>query len=610
MAIGSYRRSLEAQPDYLPSLYNLGLVLHETDRFEEAEACFRRVAALDPRDADALFHFGVLLHRRMRLDEAADTFRQALRQAPDNAHLWMRLGDVGVARLTGTSLREAAQCFRKAIELQPDLAVAHFSLGQVHGLDGRHDEALRCYQAALRLQPGTAAYAASLLSEMQQLCDWSRLEELCGFLRAGAIAQPPQPVHPFDMLSIPSTPAEQLACAKNFSRALAGTVARDRERLGFRFDPPRGGRLRVGYLSAEFHAHATAYLAAELFELHDRGRFEVLAYSYGPDDGSAIRARLRRGFDRFVDVRALPHAEAAAAIHADKVDILVDLKGYTIHARPEIMALRPAPVQVNYLGYPGTMGAGFIDYIVGDHFVTPAPQADRFSESLAILPDCYQVNDRRRQRAETPARRELGLPGEAFVFCCFNQTYKLLPEVFAAWMRMLESVPGSVLWLLEWNPWVAQNLRREAAARGVDPSRLIFAPSLPLAQHLGRLSAADLFLDTLPYNAHTSASDALWAGLPLLTCAGETFASRVAASLLAAVGLPELVTHSLADYEALGLRLARAPAELAALRARLASNRATAPLFDTPRFVRHLETAYEAMWRIHAAGGAPRLIEL
>ena len=609
-AIAMYRRSLEIESDYLPALYNLGLVLHDTDRFEEAEACFRRIIAIDPSDVDALFHLGALLHRRLRLEEAAETFRLALRHAPDNPQLWMRLGDVYVSLFTDNSLQKAADCFRKSLELQPNLANAHFSLGRVHHFADRLDEAVRCYQAALELEPATVAFAASLLDEMQQLCDWLRLDVLCEFKRRSAVEQPAQPPHPFGLLSIPSTPMEQRACAQNFSRLLGGTMARERQRLSFRFDRRPKERRRIGYLSAEFHAHATAYLAAELFELHDRSRFEIFAYSYGPDDGSAIRERMQRSFDHFIDLRSLSHADAATAIHADEVDILVDLKGYTIHARPEIMALRPAPVQVNYLGYPGTMGAEFIDYIVGDRFVTPVSRAGEFSENLVIMPDSYQVNDRCRPIARTPSRRDLGLPDAAFVFCCFNQSYKILPDVFAVWMRLLEAVPGSVLWLLKWNPWVAQNLRREASVRGVDPSRLIFAPLLPLAEHLGRLSAADLFLDTLPVNAHTTASDALWAGLPLLTCAGETFASRVAGSLLAAIGVPELITRSLAEYEALGLRLARAPGELAELRRRLSRNRDAAPLFDTPRFVRHLETAYEAMWSIHSARGAPRLIEI
>jgi protein O-GlcNAc transferase len=585
-------------------------VLHETDRFDEAETCFRRVVAIEPSDADALFHLGALLHGRMRLEEAALTFRRALQHDPDNPHLWMRLGDVGIARLTNGSLREAAECFRKALELQPGLANAHFTLGHVHHFEGRLDEAVRSYQAALKLEPETVAFGASLLTEMQQLCDWSRLGELCESQRRSAVEHPEQPVQPFGLLSIPSTPMEQLACAQNFARSLAGSVASDRKRLAFGFDRAPQKRRRVGYLSADFHAHATAYLAAELFELHDRSRFEVFAYSYGPDERSPIRARMQRSFDRFVDVGSLSHAEAAAAIHADGVEILVDLKGYTIHARPEIMALRPAPLQVNYLGYPGTMGADFIDYLVGDRFISAVERAGDYSEKLVLMPDSYQVNDRRRPIAERPSRQALGLPENGFVFCCFNQTYKILPDIFAVWMRMLGAVPGSVLWLLELNPWAAQNLRREASARGVDPSRLVFAPLLPLSEHLGRLSAADLFLDTLPVNAHTTASDALWAGLPLLTCAGETFASRVAGSLLAAVGVPELITRSLAEYEALGLRLVRAPGELAALRRRLSRNRDTAPLFDTPRLVHHLETAYETMWRIHRSGGAPRLIEI
>lgn len=311
LAIESYRCSLAIEQDYLPSLYNLGLVLHETERFEEAEACFRRVIAIDPRDVDALFHLGALLKRRIQLEEAARTFRLALRHAPENPHLWMSLGDVGVARLTQDSLREAAECFRKALELRPGLAAAHFTLGHVHHFGGRLDEAVRSYQAALKLAPEMVAFGASLLTEMQQLCDWSRLGELCESQRRSALEQPEQPVQPFGLLSIPSTPVEQLACARNYARSLAGSVASDRKRLAFGFDRAPQKRRRVAYLSAEFHGHATAYLAAELFELHDRSRFEVIAYSYGPDDGSPIRARLQRGFERFVDVRSLSHADAA-----------------------------------------------------------------------------------------------------------------------------------------------------------------------------------------------------------------------------------------------------------------------------------------------------------
>jgi predicted O-linked N-acetylglucosamine transferase (SPINDLY family) len=646
-AAQSYRRSIEIAPDYADSLYNLGLVLRELGQLEEAERCFRRAAEIDPRDAETLAHLATLLHEARRFEEAGQAYRLALEIAPGNAYLWLRLGslscqtghtaeadrcygealerdpdlaaapefaaaqnDLGCALFGVERLDEAAECFARAVQLQPGYADAHFNFGVVHSLRGDNERALACAETALRLQPGNPTFAAKVLTEVQNLCQWPRLDELYGLLRRNAQRAEQRPFNPFCMLSIPSTAAEQLRCAVKFSDMHAHDVADDRRRLNFNFNREPRSRLRIGYLSADFHRHATAYLAAELFELHDRSRFEVIAYSYGPEEGSEVRARLKSGFDRFVDVQSLSHAEAAAAIHADGVEILVDLKGYTVHARPQIMALQPAPLQVSYLGYPGTMGADFIDYLVSDRFISPVERAGDFSEKLVLMPDSYQVNDRRRKIARTPSRQALGLPGDGFVFCCFNQAYKILPEVFSAWMRMLQAIPGSVLWLLDLNPQATQNLRHEASGRGVDPSRLIFAPVLPLAEHLGRLAAADLFLDTLPVNAHTTASDALWAGLPLLTCAGESFASRVAGSLLAAVGMPELVTRTLAEYEALGLRLARAPVELAGLRNKLSRNRDAAPLFDTPRFVRNLESAFEVMWGIHRSGGAPRLIEL
>jgi predicted O-linked N-acetylglucosamine transferase (SPINDLY family) len=413
------------------------------------------------------------------------------------------------------------------------------------------------------------------------------------------------------MMAIPSSSADQLRCAQNWVANRLASIARLRDGLGFRF--PRGpkSRLKLGYLSADFHQHATAYLIAELFELHDRTRFEIWAYSYGADDGSALRQRLVRACDRFTDIGSSSYEAAARQIYADGIDVLVDLKGYTRGARTQILALRPAPIQVNYLGFPGTLGADFVDYIITDRFITPPDQEPFFTEQLVYLPDCYQANDRQRPIAEqTPTRRECSLPETGFVFCCFNNTYKITPEVFTIWMRLLQKLPDSVLWLLEANPAVATNLRREAAARGVALERLVFAPRMSLAEHLARHCRADLFLDTLPVTAHTTGSDALWAGLPVLTCAGETFASRVAGSLLTAIGLPELITHSLAEYEARALHLAVHPNELAALRERLAQNRLTAPLFDTPRFTRHLETAYRMMWEIYLKGEPPRQIKI
>jgi len=346
---------------------------------------------------------------------------------------------------------------------------------------------------------------------------------------------------------------------------------------------------------------------AELFERHDRERFEVFAFSFGPDGGSPMRRRLEKAFDHFIDVRDISDADVARQIAELGVHVAIDLMGYTKHCRPGILAHRPAPVQVNYLGFPGTMGADFIDYILVDPFVVPLDQQPFFTEKLVHLPDCYQVTDSKRERADrTPSRADYGLPEEGFVFCCFNNNYKITPSFFEVWMRLLQAVPGSVLWLSGDNDTAERNLRREAEERGVDPERLIFAPRVEYADYLERYKLADLFLDTLPYNAGATASDALWAGLPILTCAGRSFAARMAGSLLHAVGLPELITTNLEDYEALALKLATEPEVLGALRTKLAENRDTAPLFDTDRFRRHIEAAYEQMWQTWEKGEAPK----
>jgi predicted O-linked N-acetylglucosamine transferase (SPINDLY family) len=369
----------------------------------------------------------------------------------------------------------------------------------------------------------------------------------------------------------------------------------------------RHDKLRAAYLSADFHRHATAYLMAELFERHDRSRFEIIGVSFGVDDKSETRKRLVAAFDQFYDVRGKSDEEVAKLLHDLQVDIAIDLKGYTEDARPGILAFRPAPIQASYLGFPGTMGVEFIDYIIADKTVAPFEHQPFYMEKIVHLPDCYQVNDTKRKIAErTPTRQQAELPQQGFVFCCFNNNWKITPDVFGVWMRLLHAVEGSVLWLLGDNESTERNLRMEAQARGIDPVRIVFASRLPLDEHLARHRVADLFLDTLPYNAHTTASDALWAGLPVLTREGTAFAGRVAASLLHAIGLPELVTHSIEDYEALALRLARDPSLLQGYRNRLATNRLTHPLFDTERFRRHIEAAYLQMWEIWQRGEQPR----
>ncbi|HEX6690242.1 MAG TPA: acetylglucosamine transferase, partial [Burkholderiales bacterium] len=464
-----------------------------------------------------------------------------------------------------------------------------------------HEEAAASLEQALRLAPNAPYTLSHLVWTEISTCRWAgveaRIDALRSKVREGRVA-----AEPFIFVAVSADPEEQRLCAARHVREKA--PPRPALWQGVRY---RHERIRVAYLSADFHEHATAQLAAGLFERHDRARFELTALSYGPDDGSAMRRRLAGAFERFVDVRSRSDEEAARLLRELEVDIAVDLKGHTTGARQAILARRPAPLQASYLGYPGTMGAPYVDYLIADRVVVPEAHQPFYSEKLVYLPDCYQVNDAARPIApRTPSRADAGLPAEGFVFCCFNNNFKILPPLFAVWMRLLGAVPGSVLWLLEDSAAVKRNLQAAAQAAGVAPGRLVFAPRLPPAEHLARHRLAGLFLDTLPYNAHTTASDALWAGLPLVTCAGSAFAGRVAASLLQAAGLGELATSSLEEYEALALRLARDPGALGELRGRLAAGRTSAPLFDTDRFRRHIEAAYVTMWEAWQRGEPPR----
>jgi protein O-GlcNAc transferase len=407
---------------------------------------------------------------------------------------------------------------------------------------------------------------------------------------------------PFVFLGFSNDAALQLACARQY-------ISRE---VPYRPSPLWTGqtwqneKIKVAYVASGFHNHPTAYLTAELLEIHDRSRFEILGVSLGPDDGSEIRARLIRAFDQFHDVRPNSDQEVARLLNELRVDIAVDRSGYTTGARPGIFAARPAPIQVNYIGFPGTLGAKFYDYVLADATVLPFDRRPFYTENIVHLPISYLVNDSKRPRAaRTPTRGEAGLPEQGFVFCCFNNSYKITPPVFDIWMRLLRQVEGSVLWLYYDRGAAEPNLRREAAARGIDPARLIFARRIDFADHLARHRLADLFLDTLIYNAHTTAADALWMGVPVVTCPGESFAGRVAASLLQAIGMGELVTASLDEYERLALRIAQEPALLKELAERRQRNRTSHPLFDTDRYRRNLESAYQRMWQTWQEGGAP-----
>ncbi len=600
-ALTAYERALALEPGLATLHTEIGNILRLEGRFDEAIAAHRRTIAVKPDCAEAWGHLAVTLQSLGRWSEAFDAYRKAIALAPDYAEAYSNLGVL--LQLMGKSA-EAIAAYRTATTLNPRYGLAHFNLGGTLKDLERLEEAIQAFRQALACEPDLAAARFQLCNVRLHACDWRGLEkgiaDCLASLRRDSVR-----VSPFPILAMSADPAVHLEHTRLWARGL--TVA-PRDVLPRRqIDaPPESRRIRLGYLSSDFQRHATGSLIAELLERHDRTRFEVFGYCFSADDGSDMRKRLLAAFDRFVDVRKLSHADAARRIHADGIDILVDLKGYTKDARTEILAHRPAPLQVNFLGYPGSTGADFIDYIIADAFVAPMEQQPHFTERIVHLPSCYQPNDRRRQISPTvPSRAACGLPEMGFVFCSFNSAYKITQDVFGIWMRLLDAVPGSVLWLLDADTLAKANLQREAVARGIDPSRLVFAPKLRMQEHLARQRLADLFLDTLPVNAHTTASDALWAGLPVLTCAGRAFIGRVAGSLLHAIGLPELITHTLGDYEALAQRLATDASLLRDLRDRLDRNRLTAPLFDSERYARNIESAYAHMVRLHAAGRPP-----
>lgn len=628
-AVESFRAAIGLRPTFAEAHYNLGNALRDSGDPERARQAFLDALKLRPELAEAhnnlgnLSFFagdpaGAIPHYRRALQlrptltaawfnlgnalKAGDQFTQALqayqevgRHEPTHAGAYNNAGEV-LERLNRPA--EAAECYRLSASYDPGLFQPRRNLGSLLLLQGRMAEAMALLEEALKLRPDSPEILATLVHARLHVCQWDGLADLIAQLRRVADRGLPPP---FMMATLPLSNAEQTAAARRW----AGTFA---VAPGAQFTPrarDRGERLHVGYLSGDFHGHATAFLFAEILELHDRAQVHVTAYSYGPDDESLMRQRLTAACEDFVDLRGTTDREAAELIHEDGVDILVDLKGYTEGARTKILAYRPAPVQVNWLGYPGSMGTPFIDYVIGDDVIgPPAFQAD-CDERIVRLP-CFQPNDRKRARPEAgPSRRELGLPEDGVVFCCFNNSYKIMPPVFAIWMRLLRRVPDSVLWLLEANAAVRSNLLAEATTSGIDPARLVFAPRVPLEAHVARHLAADLFLDTQPVNALTTASDALWAGLPVVTMLGETVAGRGCASLLHAIGLPELVTSNAEEYEALAFRLATEPETLAAVADKLRANRETTALFDTPKFTRNLELAYQRMMAIHQAGEPP-----
>jgi protein O-GlcNAc transferase len=593
-ALAAFERAVQLRPDYAEGHYNRGNALADLHRTAEALTSFERALQLRPTYPGALHNRAIALLALGRFEEALVSCDRALELEPDYAAALSARGNV-LLRLLRPA--EASKSFQRALELRPDSRDVLNNYGSTLVMLQKHEEAAACFSRLLEVSP-EQDYAPGALFHSQLHCaEWTGyMQGLRGLV--GAVLLGKRASTPFCLLAVADSAATQGQCAQ--------LHAADRYPPAtplWRGEKYKHARIRVAYLSADFHNHVTAHLAAQLFERHDRERFEITAISFGPDDGSAMRARLQRAFDRFVDVRSMSDAAVAQRLRELEIDIAVDLKGFTENCRTGILAYRAAPVQVSYLGYPGTLGAPYIDYIVADREVIPPADQVHYSEQVVYLPECYQVNDSTRAiAARTPERAEVGLPATGFVFCSFNSTYKITPVMLDIWTRLLRQVPGSVLWLLQGNATATRNLRRESQLRGVDPERLVFAPWMAAEEHLARQRVADLFLDTLPVNAHTTASDALWAGLPVLTCRGQAFAGRVAASLLTALELPELITGSLHEYEQRALELATMPGRLATLRARLAANSATHALFDTARFCGHLEAAYLNMWQQYQSG--------
>jgi protein O-GlcNAc transferase len=592
-AIELIRSALKIKPNYPEALYNLGNFFSQLHRYDDAVAAYDQALALVPTMGAAHANRGNALLELRAYADALVSFDQALAIDPNAP---------GVLNNRGTALKflrrfeEAFESYDGALGAKPDFTEALANKGHVFMELKRYEEAVDAYERALALKPTHKEALQGRAAAALYLCDWDRMGKIATGFEAKI-----KSITPFILLCYRDDARIQHLCAKAFSKKRPrvtpfANAARRRN--------PKD-KITIAYLSADFCEHPVPRLLVELFERHDRSRFEVIAVSYGPDDGSAFRQRLVNAFDQFDDVQTMSDAGIAKLISERGVDIAIDLMGYTQNARPEILAYRPAPVQASYMGFPGTLGSSCIDYIVADPVVAPAEHQPFFSEQFALLPETYWVTDRTRAVGNTPTRQDAGLPEDAFVFCCFNSLHKIMPQIFDIWMRLLKAVPGSVLWLIEGPRAAQENLRREATVRGVDAGRLIFAQHTNQADHLARHRLADLFLDTLPYNAHTTASDALWMDLPLLTCEGGAFAGRVASSILQALGLPELVTRDLAGYEALAQRLATDATALAAIRAKLISNRSTQPLFDTDRFRAHVEAAYSKMWGTARQGCAP-----
>ena len=607
----AYQTALTRKPDLAATHNNLGGLYRQAGQLADAERHLTRAVVLLQGHPVVLNNLATLRLDEGRAGEAEALLRQVLARNPQDGEA---LNNLGNALLALGRPDEAATCYTAAIALLPSVPEPLSNLGAALVETGDFAAALARFEAALALRPDYVEALSGKVWCFQHLCKWERLDQASDELlmatesRIAAGQSPALP--PFRALCLETTAAQQRRIAEAHARVALAPLA---SATTLPPSPPRPAddRVRVGYLSGDIQNHATMTLIADLFAAHDRSRFAVTVYSFGTDDGSAARRNAEQDAEHFVDICELGAADAARRIRADGIDILVDLKGYTFGNRAQITALRPAPVQVAWLGYPGTMGLSTVDYIFTDQTISPPGAEDGFTEQPVRLPGSYQINPTFECEPVIPRSRvDAGFPEGAPVLCCFNNSYKITSQVFAVWMRVLLAAPDAVLWLLGDRAEAEAALRTAAGSHGIDQTRLVFAPRVGGSAHLARQTCADLFLDTTPVCAHTTARDALWAGLPLLTCPGETFISRVAAGLLAAQGLDQLIMPDIAAYEAEAIRLANDLPTLTALRDTVIRSRASGTLFDTPRFVRGLEAAYTELWRRHTAGEPPAPLDV
>ncbi len=596
-ALACFERLLTANTNALGALNNYGHALLQLGRLEEAQKSFERLLAIDPQSSASWCNLGNTFLRLRRLGDAVASFDTALDIDPGQPDT---LNNRGNALIELGRIEDAVASFDAALAVNSKFADALANRASAKMRLSRFESAIEDYERLMAVSPSFPYALGSLIDANLQVCDWRSLDRLRKRVRSELRAGN-RVVRPFQFQAFNNSSRDQLRATQIWVNDVVRRSAPNWQGPRYRHE-----RVRLGYLSSDFREHAVGRLIVELLECHDRSRFETIAISFGADDGSELRARFQRGADQFIDVREKTDEEIAALVRSLEIDIAIDLNGFTENARVGVLGRRPAPIQVSYVGFIGTMAVDFIDYMIADRYVIPAELTDDYNEHIVTMPDSYWVNNSKRALPEaTPTRAQCGLPETGFVFCCFNNNYKIAPEMFAIWMRLLQQIDGSVLWLFEGNQIAAQNLRRAAQLHGVSAERLVFAPRMAPSDHLARHRLANLFVDTLPYNAHTTTVDALWAGLPVLTCMGKMFQGRVAASMLHAIDLPELVTHSLEAYEALALKLARNPAALATIKDKLVANRLTTPLFDTRRFARNIETAYTTMWERHQRGEQP-----